>query len=49
LSERIIFYFKEVFKGDWEEKDLKDLFPSPHPSPQGGEGWGEGATEKRVD
>ena len=49
LSERIVFYFKEVFNGDWEEKDLKDLFPSPFPSPQGGEGWGEGATGKRVD
>jgi len=27
LSERIIFYFKEVFKGDWEEKKLEHLIP----------------------
>jgi lipoate-protein ligase B len=25
LSERILFRFKEVFKRDWEEKDLKEL------------------------
>ena len=25
LSERIIFYFKEVFKKEWEERELKDL------------------------
>ena len=25
LSERILFHFKEVFKRDWEEKDLKEL------------------------
>jgi lipoate-protein ligase B len=25
LSERIIFYFKEVFKKEWEARELKDL------------------------
>jgi lipoate-protein ligase B len=36
LAERIIFHFKEIFKKEWEEKELKELLdehqiPSPVP------------------
>jgi lipoate-protein ligase B len=30
LSERIIFHFKEVFKKEWEEKDLPEVITSGH-------------------
>ena len=32
LAERIIFHFKEVFKKEWQKKDLEELV-APHPSP----------------
>jgi lipoate-protein ligase B len=30
LSERIIFHFKEVFKKEWEEKDLPEVITLGH-------------------
>jgi lipoate-protein ligase B len=30
LAERIIFYFKEVFKKEWERKDLEEILSSKH-------------------
>jgi len=32
LAEKIILHFKEVFRKDWEKKNLEDLI-APHPSP----------------